>query len=137
MPATAKSQDDGSVNPLASANVDPESRSEDVVSISRSYLSENTHKFSQLSVHDEELGNCHEPCDAPDHVKDIATALWRRFELSTTKLSQELAEQLRLVLEPTVASKLQGYYKTGRRIHMKKVADVFLILINMYEPYNK
>jgi midasin len=121
MPATAKSQDDGSVNPLASANIDPESRSEDVVSISRSYLSENTHKLSQLSVHDEELGNCHEPSDVPDHVKDIATALWRRFELSTTKLSQELAEQLRLVLEPTVASKLQGYYKTGRRIHMKKV----------------
>ncbi|XP_045787692.1 midasin-like [Trifolium pratense] len=124
MPATAKSQDDGYVNPLASANIDPESRSEDVVSISRSYLSENTHKLSQLSVHgvhDEELGNCHEPCDVPDHVKDIATALWRRFELSTTKLSQELAEQLRLVLEPTVASKLQGYYKTGRRIHMKKV----------------
>jgi midasin len=83
------------------------------------------------------LGNCHEPSDVPDNVKDIATALLKRFELSTTKLSQELAEQLRLVLELTVASKLRGYYKTRRRIHMKKVDDVFLIIINMYEPYNK
>ncbi|PNX86091.1 midasin, partial [Trifolium pratense] len=125
MPATAKSQDDGYVNPLASANIDPESRSEDVVSISRSYLSENTHKLSQLSVHgvhDEELGNCHEPCDVPDHVKDIATALWRRFELSTTKLSQELAEQLRLVLEPTVASKLQGRTRPNKRDYQVVIA---------------
>ncbi|AET01690.2 midasin [Medicago truncatula] len=121
MPVMEKSQDDGSVKPLGSANIDPESHLEDLISISRSYLGENTHKLSQLSVNDEELGKYHEPCDAPDHVKDNATALWRRYELSTTKLSQELTEQLRLVLEPTVASKLQGYYKTGKRIHMKKV----------------
>ncbi|MCD9559779.1 hypothetical protein HAX54_018032 [Datura stramonium] len=36
-------------------------------------------------------------------------------------VSQELAEQLRLVMEPTLASKLQGDYKTGKRINMKKV----------------
>jgi midasin len=44
--------------------------------------------------------------------------------LRTTRLSQELAEQLRLVLEPTVASKLQGDYKTGKRINMKKVNHI-------------
>ncbi|GFY97181.1 midasin-like protein [Actinidia rufa] len=54
-------------------------------------------------------------------VKDNATVLWRRYELRTTRLSQELAEQLRLVMEPTLASKLQGDYKTGKRINMKKV----------------
>ncbi|KAL0653564.1 hypothetical protein Bca4012_096255 [Brassica carinata] len=42
-------------------------------------------------------------------------------ELLTTRPSQELAEQLRLVLEPTIASKLSGDYRTGKRINMKKV----------------
>lgn len=127
MPAVENSQDDGSLKPMGNEDIVPESRLEDAVSFRRSYLSENTNKLSQLSVHDEELGKCHEPCDVPDHVKNNATALWRRYELSTTKLSQELAEQLRLVLEPTVASKLQGNYRTGKRINMKMV-DV----INMY-----
>ncbi|XP_058750373.1 midasin-like isoform X2 [Vicia villosa] len=120
MSAIENSQEDGSGKPVGE-NIDPESRREDEVSFSRSYLNENTLKISQLSVHDEEMGQYHEPCEAPDHVKDNANALWRRYELSTTKLSQELAEQLRLVLEPTVASKLQGDYKTGKRINMKKV----------------
>jgi len=46
---------------------------------------------------------------------------WKNLELATLKLSQELAEQLRLVMEPTLASKLQGDYRTGKRINMKKV----------------
>lgn len=46
---------------------------------------------------------------------------WKILELATMKLSQELAEQLRLVMEPTLASKLQGDYRTGKRINMKKV----------------
>ncbi|KAJ4772445.1 Midasin [Rhynchospora pubera] len=50
-----------------------------------------------------------------------AVVEWRRNDISTMRLSQELAEQLRLVMEPTVASKLQGDYRTGKRINMKKV----------------
>ncbi|KAL6842329.1 hypothetical protein ACP4OV_027756 [Aristida adscensionis] len=46
---------------------------------------------------------------------------WKNLEMTTMKLSQELAEQLRLVMEPTLASKLQGDYRTGKRINMKKV----------------
>ncbi|EOD09280.1 hypothetical protein EMIHUDRAFT_216671 [Emiliania huxleyi CCMP1516] len=48
-------------------------------------------------------------------------ALWRRYEALTAPLSQELCEQLRLILEATVASKLQGDYRTGKRISMRKV----------------
>jgi hypothetical protein len=33
----------------------------------------------------------------------------------------ELAEQLRLILEPTLASRLAGDYRSGKRINMKKV----------------
>lgn len=46
---------------------------------------------------------------------------WKRFDMITNHLSQELCEQLRLILEPTLATKLKGDYKTGKRINMKKV----------------
>ncbi|KAL0757066.1 hypothetical protein Bca101_094734 [Brassica carinata] len=57
------------------------------------------------------------------HLKNtsLLVILWRRCELLTTRPSQELAEQLRLVLEPTIASKLSGDYRTGKRINMKKL----------------
>ncbi|KOM26933.1 hypothetical protein LR48_Vigan346s001500 [Vigna angularis] len=113
-------QDDGSAHPLASINIDLENRLEDLVSFRSSFMRDST-DLSQLSLHDKDLGKGQEPCDVPDHVKDSAAALWSRFELSTTKLSIELAEQLRLVMEPTLASKLQGDYRTGKRINMKKV----------------
>lgn len=58
-----------------------------------------------------------------DDVKQIAVADWKRYEFSTAKLSQELTEHLRLVMEPTLASKLQGDYRTGKRINMKKVSS--------------
>jgi len=47
--------------------------------------------------------------------------LWRKFEALTAPLSQELCEQLRLILEASVASKMQGDYRTGKRISMRKV----------------
>ena len=50
-----------------------------------------------------------------------AEAAWRTLESKTASLSQELCEQLRLILEPTVASKMQGDYRTGKRISMRKV----------------
>lgn len=39
----------------------------------------------------------------------------------TAGLAGELTEQLRLLLEPTKASKLAGDYRTGKRISMRKV----------------
>ncbi|KAG2548684.1 hypothetical protein PVAP13_9KG211085 [Panicum virgatum] len=59
--------------------------------------------------------------DIPDAETERAIVDWKNLELATMKLSQELAEQLRLVMEPTLASKLQGDYRTGKRINMKKV----------------
>ena len=38
-----------------------------------------------------------------------------------TQLSHQLCEQLRLILEPTKASKLQGDFKTGKRLNMRKI----------------
>ena len=36
-------------------------------------------------------------------------------------MSQRLCEQLRLVLEPMVATKLQGDYRSGKRINIRRV----------------
>ncbi|CAI9114384.1 OLC1v1015101C1 [Oldenlandia corymbosa var. corymbosa] len=94
--------------------------SESLVSVSRSYLSDHMNEFIKLSLRDE-LGKATKLEDMPSDVRDDATDRWRNTELRTTGLSQELAEQLRLVMEPTLASKLQGDYKTGKRINMKKV----------------
>ncbi|XP_029647301.1 midasin-like [Octopus sinensis] len=50
-----------------------------------------------------------------------ASDLWQMYEQMTNALAQELCEQLRLVLEPSQATKLKGDYRTGKRINMKKV----------------
>ncbi|KAG2499138.1 hypothetical protein HYH03_002721 [Edaphochlamys debaryana] len=47
--------------------------------------------------------------------------VWSRCEALVSGLAGELTEQLRLILEPTLASKLAGDYRTGKRINMKKV----------------
>ncbi|GJT49617.1 DETOXIFICATION 40-like protein [Tanacetum coccineum] len=61
---------------------------------------------SQLTVGDDDMGMAHDLEDVFGDMKDFAIALWRIYELKTTRLSQELAEQLRLVMEPTLAGKL-------------------------------
>ncbi|XP_071447069.1 midasin [Hetaerina americana] len=52
---------------------------------------------------------------------DEALHMWDNFVALTEGLSRDLSEQLRLVLEPTQASRLKGDYRTGRRINMRKV----------------
>ncbi|KAK3230551.1 hypothetical protein Dsin_002432 [Dipteronia sinensis] len=94
------------------------SLSESLVSLKKNYL--NVCQLSKLSVSDNKHRNALE-LGVSDDLRDDASALWRTYELQTKRLSQELAEQLLLVKEPTLASKLQGEYKTGERINMKKV----------------
>ncbi|KAI3727341.1 hypothetical protein L1987_67154 [Smallanthus sonchifolius] len=105
-------------NPLEDVD---RSRLESSVYVKRSYMTDDISQFGQLSVVDDDMGKSQNLEDVSSAMKDSATALWRKYELQTTRLSQELAEQLRLVMEPTLASKLQGDYKTGKRINMKKV----------------
>ncbi|CAG8447499.1 16137_t:CDS:10 [Dentiscutata erythropus] len=55
--------------------------------------------------------------------RDITKAreLWRKYENLTYDLANNLCEQLRLILEPTLAAKLKGDYRTGKRLNMKKI----------------
>jgi len=49
--------------------------------------------------------------------------LWRALEITNSEKSTVLCERLRLVLEPTVKSKLSGHFKSGKKLSMRKVID--------------
>lgn len=73
--------------------------------------------------------------DAEDHDVEIelrewqatglpeegAEHIWRLYESLTHDLAYALCEQLRLILEPTLATRLKGDYRTGKRLNMKKI----------------
>ncbi|KAL0267009.1 UNVERIFIED_CONTAM: hypothetical protein PYX00_009398 [Menopon gallinae] len=46
---------------------------------------------------------------------------WQLINSVVDDLSRDLTEQLRLILEPTKATRLKGDYRTGRRINMRKI----------------
>ncbi|CAK9810770.1 MDN1 [Anthophora quadrimaculata] len=50
-----------------------------------------------------------------------AANAWSSISALTESAARELSEKLRLVLEPTLTSRLKGDYRTGRRINMRKV----------------
>ncbi|KAH7927800.1 midasin [Leucogyrophana mollusca] len=50
-----------------------------------------------------------------------ADEIWRLYSSLTHDLSSQLCEQLRLILAPTLATRLRGDYRTGKRLNMKKI----------------
>jgi midasin len=52
---------------------------------------------------------------------DRAHAIWSKVDAATASASQRLCEQMRLILEPTLATKLKGDFRTGKRINMRKI----------------
>jgi len=50
-----------------------------------------------------------------------AIEMWQRFESLTSPLAQNLCEKLRLILEESKIAKLQGDYRTGKRLNMRKI----------------
>lgn len=115
-----ENQPEESMKPQRSHDADTR-WSQNLVSMNRSYLSEDIDQLGTVTLNDEDLGKAYNLEEMSAETRENAAALWRKYELLTTRLSQELAEQLRLVMEPTLASKLQGDYRTGKRINMKKV----------------
>eukprot|EP00595_Chromulina_sp_UTEXLB2642_P003702 CAMPEP_0196763956 /NCGR_PEP_ID=MMETSP1095-20130614/5104_1 /TAXON_ID=96789 ORGANISM="Chromulina nebulosa, Strain UTEXLB2642" /NCGR_SAMPLE_ID=MMETSP1095 /ASSEMBLY_ACC=CAM_ASM_000446 /LENGTH=897 /DNA_ID=CAMNT_0042118327 /DNA_START=208 /DNA_END=2898 /DNA_ORIENTATION=+ len=63
--------------------------------------------------------------NADSHINDLslatATNLWQKNRMLTESASARLCEQLRLILEPTLTTRLQGDYRSGKRINMRKV----------------
>ncbi|XP_070306217.1 midasin isoform X2 [Odocoileus virginianus] len=63
-----------------------------------------------------------QPCEPGNPEEEKAAAeMWQSYLVLTAPLSQQLCEQLRLILEPTQAAKLKGDYRTGKRLNMRKV----------------
>ncbi|KAK0546374.1 AAA ATPase midasin [Tilletia horrida] len=50
-----------------------------------------------------------------------AAELWASYTSLTADLSLSLCEQLRLILAPTLASRLNGDFRTGKRLNMRKI----------------
>ncbi|KFD67272.1 hypothetical protein M514_05069, partial [Trichuris suis] len=48
-------------------------------------------------------------------------SIWTQFVRFTESLSVELCERLRAILVPTTASRLQGDYRTGKRLNIRKL----------------
>lgn len=69
---------------------------------------------------EEEVNEQDEFAEPPRGLEE-SRVLWHKSELATADLSSLLSEQLRLILEPTLATKLQGDYKTGKRLNMKRI----------------
>ncbi|GIX62214.1 midasin, putative [Babesia caballi] len=53
--------------------------------------------------------------------RSVAAAMWRQYRDATSAISTSLCEQMRMILEPSLKSSLQGDYKTGKRISIKKL----------------
>jgi midasin len=70
-----------------------------------------------------------EPARVPQHILAWqkndesldASSVWRYYQSLTLGLCYNLTEQLRLILEPTLASRLKGDYRSGKRLNMKKI----------------
>lgn len=68
-----------------------------------------------------EIERLMQQCREGQASAETSDDIWRNLESLTGEYSRELCEMLRLVLEPTLATRLQGGYRTGKRIDMKKV----------------
>jgi midasin len=55
-----------------------------------------------------------QPSEGAEHI-------WRLYESLTHSLAYALCEQLRLILEPTLATRLRGDYRTGKRLNMRRI----------------
>ncbi|CAO1619537.1 unnamed protein product [Parajaminaea phylloscopi] len=58
---------------------------------------------------------------AADERLAQAGDLWRSYSAMTSDLAFALCEQLRLILAPTLAARLNGDFRTGKRLNMRKI----------------
>ena len=72
---------------------------------------------------DNQLDRTH--LDASDTFELLSAAdarqQWAHYESLTRNLSLSLTEQLRLILAPTLATKMRGDFRTGKRLNIKRI----------------
>ncbi|CCG84813.1 protein of unknown function [Taphrina deformans PYCC 5710] len=62
-----------------------------------------------------------EPVMAIQQATSASAQLWQKYQQSTRDLANGLSEQLRLILEPTLATKMKGDFRTGKRLNMRRI----------------
>jgi len=77
------------------------------------------HEFEELRTKLEEDLNTRSNEDAMQASQAIER--WHGIESLTSPLAQNLCEKLRLILEESKIAKLQGDYRTGKRLNMRKI----------------
>ncbi|KAF7879818.1 uncharacterized protein EAF02_007988 [Botrytis sinoallii] len=72
---------------------------------------------------DTQLDNTHLDPNTTVSVRSAteARAQWTHYESITRPLSLSLTEQLRLILAPTLATKMRGDFRTGKRLNIKRI----------------
>ncbi|KAL4820245.1 hypothetical protein BDW67DRAFT_181320 [Aspergillus spinulosporus] len=79
-------------------------------------------EIEQLDEVDSHLAAIHLSSTLPPLTpRDEAQRLWSKYESATNDLSLSLTEQLRLILAPTLATKLRGDFRTGKRLNIKRI----------------
>jgi midasin len=79
--------------------------------------------FDDLEEMDDQLLNTHlSREDGPEEMSiEEARQTWAAHEASTRNLSMILTEHLRLILQPTQATKMRGDFRTGKRLNIKRI----------------
>lgn len=72
---------------------------------------------------DNELSTTHLQPKTNSQPRSLADALslWTHYSTLTHTLSLTLTEQLRLILAPTLATKMRGDFRTGKRLNIKRI----------------
>ncbi|KAF7197655.1 Midasin [Pseudocercospora fuligena] len=71
---------------------------------------------------DEQLNNTHLSADVhPLMSTEDARRAWTEHENRTRNMAIVLTEHLRLILQPTQATKMRGDFRTGKRLNIKKI----------------
>jgi midasin len=103
---------------------DIQNKSVDKVFINLSSLARNpelngTSKESKLPTHEDY--DIMEEINYDGGVVPQSIDTWIRYRQETESQAIQLCEQLRLILEPTIASRLRGDYRTGKRLNMRRI----------------
>jgi midasin len=114
----------------AAMDIDVEAKAPEGAQTAKGTLVGETHQLQdgeqpteeELDEVDTHLAAIHlSSANAPKTSIDEARKLWAHYEAVTNDLSLSLTEQLRLILAPTLATKLRGDFRTGKRLNIKKI----------------
>ena len=82
-----------------------------------------SHQEDEIDTLDQDLTVTHltSPDTSIATTTEEASRLWTQYERTTHGLACRLTEELRLIMEPTQATRMRGDFRTGKRLNMKRI----------------